>query len=318
MLNTIKSKMLALQAGLVIFAVIAIGLAGYWIIFKFHKGCIKENLEYKAATISRDLNVVIEHKKHMFDRISNSDEVINYFRKLQEPVLMECFSKYSQEFPILSYINRKGLEEVKLVEGRQESELRDFGNSDIFKQVGEKPNKTFCSYMANCPELSTSCVQFAYFNKSFFDEPIGIISGMVPVNILAESIHEFKFSPKSYAILIDTEGVVLAGGDKTRHLTKVTIEGKDAKWIKDSVKALASGFGRATISGVDSYIAHTPVEGQNWQAIAAVPHKEFINEINITRDVILLTGFIVLVFEFFVTLFLIEKILEPGGDKKGV
>jgi signal transduction histidine kinase len=271
----------------------------------------QKNLEYLAMNIGVEISAEITNKEELLEKISNTEAVVNYPQKQQEPELVEYFNKYTREFPVLSYVNEKGMEELKVVYGRTTTELADINNTAIFRSAIANPNKVLSSYSAFSPEINGPSIEFGFLNKNFFDEFVGFISGKIPVVALTRDIQAFNSGQSNFALLLDSAGTILTCEDRDKILKKVAIKGPDSESIITGIKAMKSGFGRAVISGVDGYIAYSPVPGLNWVVVTVLPYQQFVTKLYALRNTVILVGLTILIVGTALSLFLATDITQP-------
>ncbi|MGD8787030.1 MAG: cache domain-containing protein, partial [Phycisphaerales bacterium] len=295
MFKSIKTKILVLQLELLLSVAVALGVGTYVVMFRSLKDSQQQNLEYIAMSVGEQLNTLIDNKKLLLEKIGTSEVVTSYSKKHQERVLFEYFNKFVSEFPVLAYVNESGLEELKLINGNITAELNDISEKIIFEETTWHTNKTISLYSTSSPEPGGPYMEFGFCNQSYFDEFSGLVVGKVPVPVLSESIQKFKFGKSGSAYLLDAEGTILSCRDKDTILKKIIIEGKDSGQVIGGIKDMKYGFGRVTISGIDSYLAYAPVQGQNWSVVAFLPYEEFMARLDTLRNTVLFVGFAILV-----------------------
>ena len=170
MFRSIKTRIIVLQIGLVLSVAVCLGIISYMITFSALRDSQQQNLEYLAMNIGVEISAEITNKEELLEKISNTEAVVNYPKKQQDAELVEYFNKYTREFPVLSYVNEKGMEELKVVYGRTATELSDINNTAIFTDAIANPNKVFSSYSAFSPEINGPSIEFGFLSKNFFDE----------------------------------------------------------------------------------------------------------------------------------------------------
>ncbi|MFA5293694.1 MAG: ATP-binding protein [Phycisphaerae bacterium] len=313
MFRSIKTKILVLQIGLVLSVAVSLGVVSYLITFSSLRASQQQNLRYLAANIGEEISVLIDSKGRLLEKIGTSETVTNYAKKQQENFLVGYFEKFMPEFDTLSYVDDKGMEELKVIDGRISTALSNVRNSIIFQRAVNNPNKTLNSYTAFCPELNGPCIEFGFMEKNFFDEFVGFLLGKVSVTVLAEKIRGFK-EKSDFAILLDSSGTILACQDKDKILKKVVIEGAGSEHIVSGIKTMGSGSGRAVISGIDSYFAYSPVPGQHWSVVTIMPYQQFIAKLNALRNTVLLVGLTILIAGIALSLFLASDITQPIAE----
>ena len=311
MFRSIKTKILVLQMGLVLSVTVCLGIISYRVTFSTVRDSQHQNLDYIAERISEGINALITDKEQLLEKIGSSEAVTNYSKKQQDNFLVNQFNKYMPEFDILSYVNSNGMEELKVINGRTATEFSDISRSAVFEKAINNPNKAVSMYSPLCPEMGTPCMEFGFFNKSFFDEFTGVVVGRVTVPEIVGGIYEFQEEQSYFAILVDSEGTILACQDKDKIFKKITVEGPNSVDIISKIKNRRSDFGRATILGVDGYFVYKPVPKQSWSVVAFLPYEQFVFKLNALRDTILLVGLTILIAGMALSLFLSGDITEP-------
>ncbi len=310
MFRSIKTRIIVLQIGLVLSVAVSLGIISYMITFSSLRDGQQQNLEYLAMNIGVEISAEITNKKELLEKISNTEAVVNYPRKQQEPELVEYFSKYTREFPVLSYVNEKGMEELKIVYGRTTTELSNISNTAIFTSAIANPNKVFSSYSAFSPEINGPSIEFGFLSKNFFDEFVGFISSKISIIALTRNIQAFN-SAQSTALLLDSAGTILACQDRDKILKKVVIKGAGSESIIAGMKTMKPGFGRAVISGVDGYIAYSPIPGLNWVVVTVMPYQQFVAKLYALRNTMILVGLTILIAGTALSLFLATDMTQP-------
>lgn len=311
MFRSIKTKILAVQLGLVFSIAAILGVAAYLIMYRSLKDTQQQHLEYVAVHVGMDLSSIIEHKKVLLEKIGTSEQVENYRKKHQSHVLIEYFNKFASVFPVLSYVNEKGSEEIKVVRGRLTTELSNIKDSVVFEETVWNANKAFSFYSTFCSETKSPCLEFSFYNQNFFDEFIGVVLGKVPVDVLAEDIQKFEFGQSGFAVLLDAEGTILSCRDGSKVLMKLVVEGPNSEQVISGIKTMKSGFNRVTILGIDGYVAYAPVPGQSWSILAVQPYEEFMARLDMLKNTVILVGFIVLIAGTVLSLVLDINITRP-------
>lgn len=311
MFRSIKVKVLVLQTGLILAIALAIGITTYLLMLTTMKQTQQQHLQYSAEHISENLNSLIKYKKQLLEKIATSEVVSSYCKKRNENLLIEYFKKFKSQFPVLAYVNEDGMEEFKLVNGKESKNLFSIMDSAMFTEATWHNNTTISSYHESCTEPNGPYVHFSYCYRDYFDEFVGLIVGKVPIADFAGIIHEFRFGRSGFAVLINDEGIVLSCRDKSLLLTKIVIDGVNADRIISGIKALESSTGRARILGIDGYYAFTPVHGQNWLVLTILPYKEFIAAPNRMGIITILISLVVLIIGVLASLVMATNIARP-------
>jgi signal transduction histidine kinase len=311
MFRSIKTKIMVMQMGLVLSVVVGLGIVSYLIAFSSLRGSQQQNLESLAMYVGTEVSEVINSKGRLLEKIASAETVTNYSKRQDDTELAKYFEKYSQEFPILTYVNEKGMEELKVLNGKVMTELSSMSNSTIFERAMNNPNKAFNSYTAFCPEIGGPCIEFGLYNVNFFDEFVGFVSSEIPVTVLTANIRKFDPEQLNLTILVDSAGTILTCRDKDKILKEITVEGTDSEHIVSEIKAMKSGFDRAVIAGVDGYFAYSPVPGQSWSVVAVLPYQQFVAKLSTLRNTVLLVGMTMLILGAALSLFFAADMTQP-------
>jgi len=311
MFKSIKTKFLISQIGLVISVSALLGFVAYFIMVDSVKKSQREYLTHISRDQANHLNLFIEKKSGIIERLANNKAVTEYSREFNEIRLIEHFAKFAKEFPIIAYVNEEGSEELKLVHGRLTEELSDISETVIFEEATWEHNKVYALLSAHPSDFSKLYMEFGICNYSYFDEFEGLIVGRIPFTDLTKSIREFIVGQTGFISLIDNNGTILSHPQKDKILQKIPADDVQNAQILSDVKSMKCGFSRSTILGTDAYVAYSPVEGTNWVLMAALPYKEFMAAPNTLKNTALVISLILLVAGSALSLSLATKITSP-------
>lgn len=311
MFKSIKIKFLVTQLGFVLAMTVVLGLATYFIMFRSLRDNQLHYLEYVSVTTGEKLNLLVDGKERLLEKIANSEMMSNYTRKQSENMLVAYFSKFVPEFSSLSYVNEKGIKEVELVNGQTTGEFLDKTESVLVEQLKRNPNKTLNAYVPFSSETGGPCIEFGFFHKSFFDEFVGIILGRVSVAELSKSIRDSRVGKTGFVMLLDSQGTILSCKDPDSTVRNLVIDGAELKKVMAGIKMGRSGSGRANILGVDSFFAYAPVYKHHLTVMAVLPHREFAAALDELRNTVLVVGFNILVLGAISSLLLAKNITGP-------
>jgi signal transduction histidine kinase len=311
MFRSIKTKIMILQIGLVLAVTIALGIASYVLAFTSLKEDQKEELQYFAKHTGEQLKIAISNKEQLLEKIGHSEAVTNYFKKQQENFIVGYLEKFTPEFGSISYVKETGLEELKLVYGKQVTNFSNISNSEVFKKAIKTPNNAFSAYNPYTPELDEPCIEIGYCERDFFDDFIGLILARISVTQLVRNIHNFAQNKDTSVILIDSDNTVLACPDKSMLFRKLELSNGRTEKIRSELKISQPGFDRASVWGVDSYIAYVPVENEKFCVITTYPYEGFSRKLAALRNTTILVGLTILIAGFALSIFVASDITEP-------
>ena len=274
MLRSIKTKTVVSHVGLLLFISFILGGTTYFVAVNFLKERQQVNIEHIAEEQDYKLSQVIMDKSMALEMIAPGEAIETYKVKYNELLLIEYFSNFTASFSALAYVNERGMEELKLVNGKKSTELFDIRRTGLFEDAIRKPNKVVFSYSPAGPAFSTPYMEFAICCRKF-GEFEGLLIGRIPTSDLLRNVQKFKFEKTGFLTLLDTRGTILSHPREDKILRRVSVSGRQSEEIIDRAGRMKSGFGRATIEGCDGYVAYAPVAGM-WTIMAVLPYKDFM------------------------------------------
>jgi len=311
MFKSIKTKIAVSQIGFILLLSTVLGMSTYFLTVRFLKNGQQKNLEYIAEDKADELKSILESKAEKFREILSSEVLNLYLSTGEEKLLLRSFSSYMLEFPVLVFVNKDGLEELKLINARRVENLSDISHTKLFEKIKREPNRVFTSFSTPANNPAEAYMEFAILHRNFFDEFLGIITGKVLLVDLLEEFRGFKIGKTGFLMLIDDKGTILSHPENEKLFHKVDIKGKLSEKILSDSMNKKRGFGRATITGIDSYAAHIPVEKYEWSMFAIMPFKEFIAEPNTMRNFTLGLSLAVLLLGVLASLAIANSISRP-------
>ncbi|HBG27039.1 MAG: hypothetical protein A2Y10_04470 [Planctomycetes bacterium GWF2_41_51] len=311
MFRSIRTKIMVLQIGLVLAVTVSLGIISYMLTFSSLRESQKQNLEYMSEYVEGQIKAALDNKEQLLEKIGHSETMTNYYKKQQENFLAGYLEKFKQEFEILSYVNESGREELKLINGRVSTNYYNVSNSLVFQRAISNANKAFSWYNPYSSELKGPCIEFGICDKDFFDDFTGFILGKISVPQLTQDIKEFEQKENALVLLVDSDRTILACPDKGKELKKFEIKGKEGLRILAEIKMAKTGYGRADILGNDSFVSYTPVEGQDWSVVLALPYHIFSAKLDALRNTVVLIGFTILVIGVMLSLYVSVDITKP-------
>ncbi|MGA1869729.1 MAG: response regulator [bacterium] len=273
MFRSIKSKILTFQIIFILFLSLILGFSTYFFVANVLEKDQHARLQSIAHDKNRDLSHLIENKKRILERIDMKEVVRIPSQDDKEMIFKNNYSLFSDEFPILIYINENGFEELKIENGTLSKRLIDVKGSPLFKEARREPNKVVTL-------LSSLYIEFALFRQGLHDEYKGIIVGKIPFVDFAEDIHQLSIGQTGFLLLTDAQGNILSspGKQKMEHALSHIF----------SVINKRSSLKRTTIAGMDVLLAYSLMTEINCMITAILPQKELTATLHALRDVIII------------------------------
>lgn len=310
--RSIKTKILVSHIGLVLLICGLLGISSYALLIDSLMKTQQKHLKNIAWDQAEKLGYIIKNKEEKFRTIAMSEAVEAYSREYQEPVLIQHFNNFMDEFPMLAYIREDGLEEMKLVNGHERPErLSDISNSFLFDEATWEPNKVVTLFPSSGTDPAELMIQFAFCRHSFFEEFEGLIVGGIPLVDFLINIGEFKFEETGFMILMDSKGAILSHPSKGKILQLMRTDDFHSDEVATRAKEMKSGFDRATLLGVDGFVAYYPVPGRNLTVMATLPYQTFMGPPNNLKKIVFYIFLTVLLAAVVLSLFLSRGITNP-------
>jgi PAS domain S-box-containing protein len=295
MFRSIKTKILVSIIGMISLLAVILGVSSYVLMTHDLKDAERANLEFMARRMSVEIHNYFAHKSAIIERVAADREIDDYAEKFQEMPLFRYFAKFEREFPVLVYVNEKGGEEVRVVNGALSGELRDVSSDPLYRRVMKWPNSVIITQPEYSPELGEPVIRMGLQRRYYFgNEFKGIIFGYVPVAKITEDIYGAKIGKLGFVSLIDAKGTILAHPQKDKVFTVIKGAGKEAARLIAGATAMEKGFSRATIMGVDGFVAYAPAKDVGLSVLVTLPYDEFMVEPNRLRSIIFVIFLIVL------------------------
>lgn len=310
--RSIKTKILVSHIGMVLTICGLLGISSYVLMVDSLMKTQQKHLENIARDQAEKLSYIVTNKEEKFKTIAMSEAIESYSREYQEPVLIQHFNNFMDEFPILAYVRHDGLEEMKLINGYERPErLSDISGTFLFDEATWEPNRVFTFFPSSGANLADMVIQFAFCRQNFFGEFEGLIVGGIPLSDFLQNIGEFKFEETGFIILMDNKGTILSHPSKDMILQPMMTEDAHSEEVITRAREMKSGFDLATLLGIDSFVAYSPVPGRNLTVMATLPYKTFMLPANNLKKMILTISLSVLLIAVVVSLFLARGITKP-------
>jgi len=266
--RSIKSRLILAFMSLVFVAIAIGGAAGFYIITTSISDSYKQELQFQAEHFSTDLESFLRKQQEKLMRIADSEEFTSYQRYRNIPLALFLMN-YSNTFPVLSFIDKDGYEEIKVVGGRKEDDLIQHDTSGFLQEAISSPNKVVISSFMDSPELSEKVMTLALSKQSYFGNTfLGILTGQIPAGSLSKYLSTLAGLNSTVLVLIDKNGTVIAHS-KEQHIGEKVIATPDGiAEIMNSGQTLI----RDTFLGVDSLSIYTQLHNRDWYLVASLPY----------------------------------------------
>ncbi|MBU4261872.1 MAG: response regulator [Proteobacteria bacterium] len=312
MFRSIKTKILVSQIGLVLLVCGLLGFSSYVLMVDSLKKTQEQRLRNIAQDRAQELSAMIQYKEEKFRTLATNEAIEAYTREYHEPVLIQHFNGFMAEFPMLAYVREDGIEEMKLVNGVERPEiLEDISTTFLFEEATWIPNKVFSVFPGQGTDAEEMMVQFAYCRQNFFEEFEGVIVGGIPLGDFLKDFQQFKFDDTGFLILMDAAGTIISHPQKDKIMGRLAGDNRQSEEIVTQAGKMNSGFHRASLLGVDGFVAYSPVPGGNWSVLAVLPYDKFMDAPNNLRNMVFVISLAVLIAAILLSLLLARGITKP-------
>jgi signal transduction histidine kinase len=314
-IRSLKVKIAASQIGFILLIAVALGSANYFSTVRLLKEAEQRHLQDIVENVHHELDEALEQKKQVLKQVCGQKVLKVYSESTEEKLVLKCFLDSMPPFSELSYVNKEGKEEIKLVQGKSSQDLFDISRTKLFQKIKEEPNTVFVTLETSQKKPAQLYLKFGILHQNFFDEFLGIVTAKIPFSEIIAEMGNIKIGETGFFMILGQEGKILWHPRKEEILKTASFAGKLIHTNNDEGRTdIKSGFARAEIMGIDSYIAYSTVEAYNWTILVILPYKEFIAKPNQIRNMGLLFSAIILLLGTLSSIALAGRINKPINE----
>ena len=290
--------------------VIIVGLASYRVmIFHFNK-YQKDKLHGSALAVSTLISNDVRGKSLIVEGIAKGEGVERYYKTYNESALITMFENSSDLFPVLSYVNALGEEEVKVVNGIVSADFFDVSDSWSFSETERRPSKIVVSSTQISTNLKKPVYTLSYRYLDYFDKFIGHIRSEIPLDRFNQAIENVELGDDGFAVIVDDRGNILHAPDAS--WLGMALNNTDTDIVL--LGALSSSdhvMGRYRILGSDSVIMREQIPDLGWNVFVAIPVETYFSPIRDLTRTMLMVGLIALVVGVFIAYLFSRNLARP-------
>lgn len=276
MLVSIRSRMIASHFGMMLLAMLLLAPSSYFLM-KYH-------LQHQR---NADLLFTVKHVAGMLDQrvlnVGNSlrqiseDRVVKDFPETARLAAVgEYLGRFRKDFPVVSYLDEKGWEEVKVVNGHRSPYLEDLSAEPLFPLVKKHSNLTLVGSISPGPETGAPMLSMAYGIRRYFgNEFVGALFARTPLSGLTRMLAEIEVGETGYLLLIENSGRILSSPDASLVLQQVPASFRDEFAVKAALNG-QSGSVEGDLLGVHGLISYAPLRQLDASLFVVLPYAEFI------------------------------------------
>lgn len=291
----IKRKILTWQTALVVAACLITSLTALRQMTTSLAGSQLDKLAVIAQDKADQIAWLISAKSRMIERIGTGQEISEYAKTYNDSALVQYLNKFTSEFPVLVYVTEDGIEEVKLVNGKRAEQLEDLSDTELFQDALWERNRVHVALDARSSDPSALALGFALCRQSYFDACEGVVLGRLPLSDILRVMRKGRIDRTGFVTIVDDQGRILFDPQPEKLLQTLTAQDEPSKKLLELALSLHTGHGRATLGGVDGYVAFHPVARQRWTVIATLPYREFMVAPTALKDTAIVVSVAVLI-----------------------
>lgn len=273
---SINTKIMLVQLFMAMLGAVALAIFGYIILYTSLMACQREKIEYVATSWASLIGQRFANEISKTERLGKSEAVASYPKALSKESLFEYFkTESSKSLPEVAYLNKNGLEELKVIHGLNARHLFDHGRSLLFRQAKAHPNRVLYKIFTKTDHengLSPPYIEFIYYSENQGDFT-GAVMVRTTINLLTPELSTFHFDHSGFVALLSKEGTILSHPDRRSILRKINLD------VFPGLGQLGHGkslFMRASVLGQDEYTAIVSLPKLGLFVNAALPHQQFL------------------------------------------
>ena len=285
MARSIKRKILFPYAILVLVVTILVGVVSHRMLITTVVEQQGGLLAVVARAVSADISHLVNDRRERIRRLAHSDAAERYARDYAFYSLSRLFAENANQFPLLTFVDESGREAERVEEGRPTGQYRDISDTALFADSTRRVNQVVMSEVEH-DVWREPTISYIYHHVDFFDQFGGIIRGAAPLVDLVRPARAEQVGDLGFVMVVDGEGRLLAYPDSTRMFSRIRGDDEPSQALVDAALAARSGFGRASLLGLDGFVAYTPVPTTPWAVMVTLPYEEFVEVPNELRNTI--------------------------------
>jgi C4-dicarboxylate-specific signal transduction histidine kinase len=271
---TIRTKILTWQVALVI----AVCVVTNFTALRLMTQSLTESQLHKLEVIARDkagqIASLVQGKAQTAEHIVLGREIAEFARTSDAAALAEYLKKFTADFSSLAYVSEKGVEQLKLIDGRPADPLENVSGTQLFEAALRDRNKVQVALEGNDPSALT--LGFAISGQSHAEECEGVIIARAPLADTLAKVCRARIHNTGFLTILDDQGRILSHPDRDKLLQQPLARDEGSQQLLADARHLYTGRGRVTLEGVDGYVAYCPVLSRGWTVIAMLPYEEFM------------------------------------------
>lgn len=309
--SSIKIRYSVMHMAMILSICTMLGFISYRLIITTVSKQQIEKLSLIAASMANRIAHQMVTRDELLQQLVTGEIVARYSKTYEEKLLQEYLHQFASEFSMISYVNRQGIEEFKLVDGINRTNLSVITESKIFADVSWLPNQVVSTINLDQPSDTIPRLVSGFHRENYFGEFEGIIIVESRIDELLRPYREYKLGDSGFLTVIDGSGNVLLHPDSEVLYHPISFDGDTSGQLLSSALENKTGVGRATLGGRDGFVAYTPVSDGDWIVMATLPYDEFMADPIRYRNTFAELLILILLGGFLLSMYLSNEITKP-------
>ncbi len=296
--------------------IICLGGAVYYISGSSLQRIQQEQNGYIATTWADKIADLIASRQRQFSEIAKSQVVEEYSHVHTIGSLNQYFSSFAEIFPYISYVNEKGGEEAKIVNGKVSKDL--ILQTGIVERARQTPNVPVTKLVVSQAETAANnfgqeapYLQLVIYNE-IFGEFAGVIMARVPLQQSTTELAQIKtfhFGESGFISLYDMQGRTIFHHNPDNILKKINLPENldDVVYMEDTQLS----FRRDTVHSIDGYTSYVRVLGSDIVVAATTPYDQFQQTPNQLKKLFVALSIAIALVCFLLSAFIAKGISQP-------
>ncbi len=269
MFGSVRVKLLAAIISLLVIVAIGFGALNYKLILGGILSAQEDRLQQLASYEAAKINWSLMEYGSRLEQIARSEATERYSSASAYYSLDRLFIDSNEFFPVLSYIDDTGHEELKFVRGKEAGDMDDLSKHPLILKAFAQPNRVHTQLLGDDPRYGQA-VGFAYSVRNFFGEYGGTLLGIAPLDHFTGTLRRQRIGNSGYYLIIDRTNRILLGPGNSSAERRIKAQTKRGVG--------ASGSARQDLHFADEQVATASVNLVPWKLYAVLPNAEFFAE----------------------------------------
>ena len=263
---SIRHRLLLLQCGTVLATTLLLGGLSYFLFIPTIFNLQQQQLQQVSREAAKDLQAHLHNLTQTIESLDLEEFHGKYGDLPIEELFVRHFKRLSGTYPLISYLDQKGNETIRLVNSRPSEYFFNHQQEPIVIAANAQPNQIQIGIAQQSPGFDQPSLQLALTTVAYFgDEFLGTLLLTLPLSDLSRYFEAIPLAPDTFFSLVDQQQRVVLSPESRFKFSPLPAPLPDSP-------------ARYQLLGQDLFIATTPLRQVNWQVVAATPYADFLRE----------------------------------------